>query len=97
MLIGLPWFKKKSTLSVVNTGPTWIFFLLFPLGRSATWHVAEMLPGASGLLREKADGHNMPSPSVTRGILKALLSQVGKRLAKCVLHWTKHNYPKYSK
>ena len=56
-----------------------------------------MLPGASGLLGEKADGHNMPSPSVTQGIVKALLSQIGEELAKCVLHWTEHNYPKYSR
>lgn len=40
--------------------------------------MAGMLPGASGLLREKADGHNKPSPNVTQGILKAWLSQLGE-------------------
>lgn len=55
--------------------------------------MAGVLPSASGL-REKADGHNRPSPNVTQEILKALLSEIGEGLAKSVFHWTAHNYTK---
>lgn len=70
------------------------FFLVFPLGRTGAWHMAEILTGAPGLLRGKADGHKCHLSMSPKESQKPCL---GEELAKCVFHWTKHNCAKIIK